>query len=252
MDKIFKALSDRHRLQLLDALKETDGQTLSELEKVLPDLSRFGVMKHLKTLEEVMLITTRKVGRFKYHYLNIIPIQEISDRWISRFSGLFATGMVDLKNQLEGVSTMATRPKHVFTTIIQTSPKELWDALTNSVQTEQYFFGLKIQTDWSEGSDIFFKKEDGSNEITGKVIKVVPYKLLSHTFNGKCKEGQEADAPSKVTYEIKELGASCKLTLIHDDFDGETETYKGTGEGWPVVLSGLKTLLETGKVLEMG
>lgn len=253
METIFKALSDKHRLQLLDALKEEDGRTLGDLETVLPHLTRFGVMKHLKVLEEALLIQTRKVGRFKYHYLNTVPLQEISDRWISRFAAPISEGMVDLKTKLERVTIMdtQTKPRHVFTTIIQTSDKKLWSALTEPSDVQKYFFGLNVKTDWKKGSEIFYIKENGDHEITGKVLEVVPLKKLAHTFKGICTPGQEDDAPSRVTYEIEDLGNACKLTLVHDEFDGETETYKNTGGGWPLVLSGLKTLLETGKPLEI-
>ena len=81
MDAIFKALNDPARRALLDSLREQDGQSLSDLEEVLA-MTRFGVMKHLKVLEDANLIVTRKVGRFKYHYLNAVPLQEVIDRWI--------------------------------------------------------------------------------------------------------------------------------------------------------------------------
>lgn len=253
METIFKALSDKHRLQLLDALKEEDGRTLGELETVLPHLTRFGVMKHLKVLEEALLIQTRKVGRFKYHYLNTVPLQEIADRWISRFAAPISEGMVDLKTKLERVTIMdaQTKPKHVFTTIIQTSAHDLWSALTTSDQIQNYFFGLKLNTDWKEGASVDYINDDGSVEIAGKVLEFSPHTKLSHSFNGKCREGQKSDAASRVTYEIEDLGKACKLTLVHDEFDGETETYKNTGGGWPTILSGLKTFLETGKPLEI-
>jgi len=251
MDKIFKALSDPHRLILLDALKEKDGQSLSQLEVVLADLSRFGVMKHLKVLEGVALITCRKEGRFKYHYLNVVPLQEISDRWISRFAAPWAKGMVDLKHKIEGVPPMTNKPAHVFTTIIQTSKEALWTALTDPKQTQLYFFGLSVKTTWKEEADITYLRPDGSPEIMGKVLEVEPFKKLVHSFCGQCNKEEKKDPFSRVTYEIEEMGQACKLTLIHDEFGGETETYKGTGNGWPLVISGLKTLLETGEPLEM-
>lgn len=251
MDKIFKALSDPHRLMLLDALKDRDGRTLSELEDILPKLSRFGVMKHLKVLEDVALISSRKQGRFKYHYLNVVPIQQIYDRWISRFAAPWAKGMVDLKNTIEGAPQMTNKPAHVFTTIIQTSKDDLWTALTDPKQTQLYFFGLSVTTKWKVGADITYLRPDGTPEIMGKVLEVTPKTKLVHSFCGQCNDAEKKDPFSRVTYEIEDLGQACKLTLIHDEFGGETETYKGTANGWPLVLSGLKTLLETGKPLEM-
>lgn len=102
MDTIFKALADSTRRELLDALRRKDGQTLTELEAA-SDLSRFGIMKHLKLLEEAGLVVTVKKGRFKYHYLNAVPLQEVIDRWIEPLVAKpAARAVLDLKAKLEG------------------------------------------------------------------------------------------------------------------------------------------------------
>ena len=101
MDEVFKALADEGRRALLDALRDRDGQTLNELCGVLPDITRFGVMKHLHVLEEAHLVVTERSGRSKLHYLNPVPIREIHDRWISRYAEPFVTGMLALRDQLE-------------------------------------------------------------------------------------------------------------------------------------------------------
>ena len=104
MDAIFKALSDDTRRKLLDMLREKDGQTLSELEGNL-GMTRFGVMKHLKVLEAASLVISRKQGRFKYHYLNVVPLQEVIDRWIEPLTQKpLARATLDLKAKLEGKS----------------------------------------------------------------------------------------------------------------------------------------------------
>lgn len=100
MDEVFKALADPTRRQLLDALREEDGQTLTSLERRLP-MSRFGVMKHLKVLEEAGLVVTRKQGREKLHHLNAVPIQQIHDRWVSKFAQPWTAALVEIKQQLE-------------------------------------------------------------------------------------------------------------------------------------------------------
>jgi DNA-binding transcriptional ArsR family regulator len=100
MDAVFKALADGSRRKLLDELHERDGQTLSALEKKLP-MSRFGVMKHLKVLEEAGLVTTRKQGREKLHFLNAVPIQEIGDRWVSKYAESWTAPLTRLKRDLE-------------------------------------------------------------------------------------------------------------------------------------------------------
>jgi DNA-binding transcriptional ArsR family regulator len=100
MDEVFKALADPTRRHLLDELFEEDGQTLSALEARLP-MSRFGVMKHLKVLEEAGLVTTRRRGREKLHFLNPVPIRLIQDRWVSKYAEPWASALTELKAELE-------------------------------------------------------------------------------------------------------------------------------------------------------
>jgi DNA-binding transcriptional ArsR family regulator len=100
MDEVFKALADPTRRSLLDELFKEDGQTLSALEGRIP-MSRFGVMKHLKVLEEAGLVVTKKRGREKLHFLNPVPIRLIHDRWVSKYAEPWASGLVDLKKDLE-------------------------------------------------------------------------------------------------------------------------------------------------------
>jgi DNA-binding transcriptional ArsR family regulator len=101
MDEVFRALADPGRRALLDALHERDGRTLGELGTVLPALTRFGVMKHLGVLESAHLVTTRKVGREKHHYLNPVPIRELHDRWISKYAEPWVSALVGLRRDLE-------------------------------------------------------------------------------------------------------------------------------------------------------
>jgi DNA-binding transcriptional ArsR family regulator len=100
-DAVFKALSDRARRVLLDALRADDGQTLGELCRLLPEMTRFGVMKHLAVLEQAGLVVTQRVGRSKFHYLNPVPIREIHDRWITKYAQPVAAAMVGLRARLE-------------------------------------------------------------------------------------------------------------------------------------------------------
>jgi DNA-binding transcriptional ArsR family regulator len=99
-DRVFKALADPSRRRLLDLLFERDGQTLTELEPRLA-MTRFGVMKHLRQLEEAGLVVSRKVGRTRVHHLNPVPIQQIHDRWIDKYTAHRAAALADLKKQLE-------------------------------------------------------------------------------------------------------------------------------------------------------
>lgn len=100
-DLVFKALADPTRRALLDALFEADGQTVQALCDRHPEMTRFGVMKHLAVLEAANLVVTRKEGRAKRHFLNPIPIQQISDRWLDKYARPFARAMTDLQRRLE-------------------------------------------------------------------------------------------------------------------------------------------------------
>lgn len=101
MDLVFKALADNTRRALLDALFERDGQSVVVLCDQFPEMTRFGVMKHLAVLEAANLITTRREGRNKFHYLNPVPIQQVADRWISKYAQPFTRSLIDLKQSVE-------------------------------------------------------------------------------------------------------------------------------------------------------
>ena len=102
MDDVFKAIADEGRRALLDALRERDGQSLAELCEVLPDMTRFGVMKHLRVLEDAHLVVVERSGRSKHHYLNPVPIREIHDRWIAPYREPMVVGLLALRDRAEG------------------------------------------------------------------------------------------------------------------------------------------------------
>ena len=118
MDEVFKALADPTRRSLLDELFREDGQTLSALEQRLP-MTRFGVMKHLRVLEEANLVATRRRGREKLHFLNPVPIRLVHDRWVSKYAEPWAATLSDLKHRLED-KTM----EKVFEIYIKTTLEE--------------------------------------------------------------------------------------------------------------------------------
>ena len=256
-DEVFRALADISRRRLLDRLFERDGQTLLELERTLPSMTRFGVMKHLRVLEEAGLIVTRRAGREKYHYLNAVPIRHLHDRWIDKFRARSADALLDLKAALEDpmTTTAATAtgaeapPAHVFTIFIRTSPEALWRAITESEFTLRYYYSSTLESDWQPGSRVAYRI-GGQEAIVGHAIEVDPPRRLSMMFDARWDEQVAADPPSKITWEIDEAGPSlCKLTVVHDGFASRTATYEQVGGGMPFVLSGLKTLLETGSPL---
>lgn len=240
MDAIFKALSDPTRRALLDALRRQDGQTLTELEAGM-GMTRFGVMKHLGVLEDANLVVTRKVGRFKHHYLNAAPIQELADRWIAPYAKPLARFAVDLKRQLEEPTPMAATPSFIVVTYIRTTPAALWNAIVNPDMTRQYYYGSSVQPDLKVGGRFCYIAPDGQMNLDGEVIEIEPHKKLVTTFKALwAPEGQI----TRVMYEIEAMGETCKLTLTHFD---AAKAMAGVEEGWPLVLAGLKTLLETRK-----
>lgn len=254
MDAVFKALSDPSRRLLLDTLFRRDGQTLAELERVLPHMTRFGVMKHLRVLTDAGMVTTQKIGREKLHYLNPVPLRRIFERWTSKYSKPFTRALVDLKTRLEqGDDDMdKPGPKHVYEIYIRTTPEALWKAITDPAFIKQYFYDQEVQSTWNKGASYVHRAPDGTLRIEGEILEMEPPHRLVQTFACPAKEDTRGDRASRVTWLIEKTGEACKLTLIHDDFDGETATYKSVGRGWSPVLSGLKTLLETGRPLVLG
>ena len=107
VDEVFKALADPTRRELLDRLFREDGQSLSALEERLP-MSRFGVMKHLKVLEEAGLVTTKRRGREKLHFLNPVPIRLVHDRWVSKYAEPWASALSELKRDIENDESTKT------------------------------------------------------------------------------------------------------------------------------------------------
>jgi uncharacterized protein YndB with AHSA1/START domain len=249
---IFRALADPHRRLLLDRLHERDGQTLGELCAHLPEMTRFGCMKHLRVLEEAGLVSSRKVGREKFHYLNPVPIQQIYDRWVGKYARPWTRTMTGLKALLEE-DRMEGTPAHVYEIYIRTTPDRLWHALTDPELTRQYFFGSPARSDWQPGSPYVFAGPDGSGSmVEGEVLEAEPPRRL--VLSWRATWGPEvADMPaSTVTWTIEPVGDSCKLTLQHGGLDPAHPATQGITSTWAQIISSLKSLLETGQPLPVG
>jgi uncharacterized protein YndB with AHSA1/START domain/DNA-binding transcriptional ArsR family regulator len=240
-DPVFRALADPTRRSLLDELFAQDGQSLTALEARLP-ISRFGVAKHLRQLEEAGLVLTRKRGREKLHFLNPVPIREVHDRWVSKYSEPWAAALSELKTRLE--KTM----EKVFEIYIRTTPQRLWEAITDSETREKFQFGNRIYSDWKPGSRVEMRHPGAPQPLgDGEVLEVDPPRRLVHSMVALWGEDVKSEGSSRVTWEIEPVGDSCRLVVTHDQLrDGANEQLYG---GWPMILSGLKTWLETGEVL---
>jgi uncharacterized protein YndB with AHSA1/START domain len=242
MDEVFRALSDPTRRSLLDELFKEDGQTLSALERRLP-MTRFGVMKHLRVLEEAGLVVTRKRGREKLHFLNPVPIRLVHDRWVSKYAEPWAAALSGLKHRLED-----TTMEKVFEIYIKTTPERLWEAITDEEMRQKYNFGVGVTSDWKQGSRYESVHSGAGIAIAeGENLEVDPPRRLVQSFNALWSDDVKAEGTSRVTWEIEQVGDSCQLTVTHDQLrEGAHDELYG---GWPMILSGLKTLLETGELL---
>jgi DNA-binding transcriptional ArsR family regulator len=248
-DDIFKALADPTRRQLLDLLYERDGQTLGQLCDHIA-LSRFGVMKHLQILEEAGLLTTHKEGREKYHYLNPIPIQEVYQRWVTKYSQPWATALTHLKFTLEA-ETMTSKPVHKMQVYIRTTPQKLWEALTNGQLTVQYYMSSRVESTWEAGAPYRYISPDGSVLIAGEVLENQPPTRLVTTFNALWLPSEQRGETTRVTYEIELQGEVCKLTLLHEGLTPDSPMTLSIHTGWAQITSSLKSLLETGQSLSI-
>ncbi|MEM8576291.1 MAG: helix-turn-helix domain-containing protein [Pseudomonadota bacterium] len=241
MDAIFKALADPARRTLLDALRQRDGQTLSQLEAPL-EMTRFGVMKHLGVLEESGLITTKKVGRFKHHYLNALPLQEAIDRWIEPFAVKgSARAILALKAQLEGERDM-TKPDFVMQTFIRVSQDCLWDALRDPEAVAHYHFMAYRAV--QDGDRMVFLMPDGSELMSKTLLRETPKTEIELRFTPNWEGGGD---PSRVIYRLTPEGAFCKLTIEQYDLTFPVVPGEGVADGWERWAAGLKTWLETGQ-----
>jgi uncharacterized protein YndB with AHSA1/START domain/DNA-binding transcriptional ArsR family regulator len=241
MDPVFRALADPTRRALLDELYARDGQTLVSLT-ARHDMTRIAVAKHLKILEDAGLVVSRRRGREKLHYLNPVPIRQVHDRWVSKYTESWAAGLTGLKRELED------QMEKVFEIYIRTTPQRLWEAITDPAIRAKYHFGASIESDWAPGSAYRLGHPNAERPlIEGENLVVEPPRRLVQSMRAQWGPDAERAGTSRVTWEIEPGGDSCRLTVIHDQLaaDAPPELYGG----WPMILSGLKTWLETGQTL---
>jgi uncharacterized protein YndB with AHSA1/START domain/DNA-binding transcriptional ArsR family regulator len=241
MDPVFRALADPTRRALLDELFASDGQTLVSLT-ARHDMTRIAVAKHLRILEQAGLVISRRRGREKLHYLNPVPIRLIHDRWVSKYTESWAAGLAGLKHDRE------ERMEKVFEIYIRTTPQRLWEAITDPSIREKYHFGAAVESDWAAGSSYRLVHPGAERPLVeGENLVVDPPRRLVQTMRAQWGPDAERAGTSRVTWEIEPVGDSCRLTVIHDQLadDAPAQLYGG----WPMILSGLKTWLETGRPL---
>ncbi len=141
----------------------------------------------------------------------------------------------------------------VYVTYIATTPEKLWEALTSGDFTQKYFFGRRVQSDWREGSPVTYWRQDGQLDVQGQVLKCEPLRLLSFTWEVLSDETKR-ERSTRVTFEVQPMDLTVRLMLKHEDllaedWNDDSDTFVGLNNGWPAILSNLKSLLETGRTL---
>jgi uncharacterized protein YndB with AHSA1/START domain/DNA-binding transcriptional ArsR family regulator len=258
MDAVFKALADPTRRSLLDDLFGADGQALGSLVEKRTQMTRFGVMKHLRVLEEAGLVVTRRRGRQKLHFLNPVPIRLVHDRWVSKYAEPWVAALSGIKTEIEeeamerypeaGLTLADDDTSAVFEIFIKTTPERLWEAITDPDMRAKYSFGVRTDSEWTQGSEYKASVPGVIDIAAGENLEVDPPRRLVQSFNALWSDEVKAEGTSRVTWEIEPVGEdSCRLTVTHDNLrKGASNEIYG---GWPQILSGLKTLLETGETL---
>src|SRR5258705_9336855 len=238
VDEVFRALADPTRRALLDELFREDGQSLTALEARFA-MNRFGVMTHLNQLEEAGLVVTRRRGREKLHFLNLVPIRLVHDRWVSKYAEPWAATLSELKTELEA------QMEKVFEIYIRTTPERLWEAITDSETRSKFQFGARVTSDWAVGG----RYEMASPKAPGLLgegvnLEIDPPRRLVQSMVALWSEDVKAEGTSRVTWEIEPIGGdSCRLTVTHDELrGGANEQLYG---GRPVILPGPQTWLQT-------
>ena len=141
-----------------------------------------------------------------------------------------------------------SKPEFIYTTYIETTPEKLWEALTNSEFTKRYWFGTEVKSDWKVGSP-FALVTDGKATDTGEILEADPPRRLSYTFKHELFEEMRNEPATKVVFTIEPHGNIVKLTVTHEGFVEGSKLLGAVSKGWPAILSGLKSLLETGHVI---
>lgn len=244
MTDVFRALGDATRRALLDRLHERNGQTLSELCQGL-GMARQSVTQHLGMLEEANLVGVVRSGRERLHYLNPVPLQEIQERWISKFDGPRLDAVRTIKKRAEETA-MTPRPDYVYVTYIGASAQTVWDALTSEDLTARFWGHSNVST-WEPGQPWKHVRTDGSGiaDVTGRVVESERPSRLAITFESP--DGGPSPV-QLVTFRIEEYQDIVKLTIVHENLP-TAEDAEAAALGWAAVGSNLKSLLETGKVL---
>ncbi len=253
-DKVFKALGDPSRRTLLDRLYRRNGQSLGELCEAL-DMSRQSVTQHLGLLEDANLISTVRRGREKLHFINPVPLHGVYERWVRKFEQGRLTLLHDLKHELEhpeGTEMADRSASFIYVTYIRTTPEKVYEAITTPEIARRYW-GHENVSDWVPGAKWKHIRANDERpvEIVGTVVETEPPRRLVMTWSAASRAG-DPEQESRVTFEIEDADAEMvRLTVTHDRLQPGSSMEKGIGRGWPLVLSSMKSFLETGRGMDL-
>jgi uncharacterized protein YndB with AHSA1/START domain len=211
-------------------------------------MTRFGVMNHLTVLEGAGLITTRRAGRSKLHYLNPMPIRDIQSRWIDKYARRVVDAMSAIAATTERTTTMQT-PSHVYTTYIKAPAEAVWNALWDGDQTVQYFYGTRVESTWEPGAPLTYRGANGDIVADGTVISFEAPTRLEMLFHARWDDELAAEGPVREVWLVEPQGPMTKLSVELWDVAAGSKTYTDFVGGFPYIVAGLKTLLETGTAL---
>ena len=236
MDDVFKALADPTRRSLLDRLLTSDGQTLNQLCAGLA-MTRQAASRHLAVLEEANLVVATWKGREKLHHLNRVPLQQVYDRWTGRYDQPRLAALTGLKRALE---SEMSESDFVYSIYIDAPVERIWQALTQGEFSRQFWSGRRLQSSWQVGAPVEILTEDGTPEVTGRVLEASPHSRLSYTWNSVGLKGE-----STVAFELKPFAGSVQLIVQHGPLPADSMARNG----WIAIMSSLKSWVETGKPL---
>jgi len=253
---VFRALADPTRRAILDTLFAVDGQSVTALCSISPQMTRFGVMKHLRILEEANLVSAAKVGRTKLHYLNPVPIAQLADRWISKYAHPFTSALVGLDRAArESPGGQMSRPAHVYQIYIAANPAQVWTAITDSDWRRRYLHSTAFVEPPVAGQPYLTVLPDGRPAVDGMIEEMSPPAAgqpgrFVHTWHVLYNSELEAERPGRVEWIVTEAGDGLTLVrLVHSGLEDSPLTWEKVKDGWVWVLDGMKTLIETGRSL---
>ena len=197
------------------------------------------------------------------HFLNPVPIRLVHNRWVSKYAEPWAAMLTGLKSELEEETMESVDVPHrvalspdpdgegamvVFEIYIKTTPERLWEAITDPKLRAKYSFGVETHSDWAAGSSYTAAVPGVVDIAAGENLEVDRPRRLVQSFNALWSDDVKAQGTTRVTWDIEPVGTSCRVTVTHDKLPAgaNAELYGG----WPMILSGLKTLLETGELLD--